>query len=231
MRKPAGIASVAAAVLCAAAAASAEGNPERGEELFRPCAACHMIGEGAIHRIGPHLNGVLGRDIGAADGYDYSEALVEVGQDVGDWSEAALDTFLANPRAFAPGTTMAFRGIPSAEDREDLIAYLVEEGGTADAPAGVAQDSGPSPEVAAILEIEGDEAYGQYLSSECTSCHIGEGGEDIPSIRGLAQSVFVAGLLSYRTGERQHQVMNTITARLGDEEIAALAAYFASADN
>jgi cytochrome c2 len=26
----------------------AEGDPERGEVLYRPCAACHMIGDGAI---------------------------------------------------------------------------------------------------------------------------------------------------------------------------------------
>jgi cytochrome c len=231
MRRALRIASLVAALCGAAAGASAEGNAARGEALFRPCAACHMIGEGAIHRIGPHLNGLLGRGIGAAEGYDFSEAMVETGGDVGAWSESALDTFLANPRAFVPGTAMVFRGVPSAEDREDLIAFIVEEGGTVSEPAGAAAHSGPSPEIAAILEIEGDEAYGQYLSSECTSCHIGEGGEDIPSIRGMRESIFVAGLAAYRSGEREHQVMNTITARLGDEEIAALAAYFATADN
>jgi cytochrome c len=47
----------------------------------------------------------------------------------------------------------------------------------------------------------------------------------------MRESIFVAGLAAYRSGEREHQVMNTITARLGDEEIAALAAYFATADN
>jgi cytochrome c len=84
---------------------------------------------------------------------------------------------------------MVFRGIRAAQDRADLIAYIVEEGATAEA----GEDTGPSPEVAAILGIEGDVAYGQYLSSECTSCHIGEGGEDIPSIRGLTPTVFIAG--------------------------------------
>lgn len=224
------ITTLAAALCGAAGAASAEGDAGRGEVLFRPCASCHMIGDGAINRIGPHLNGILGRAIASAEGYDYTDALVEVGQEVGEWSETALDTFLANPRAFVPGTSMVFRGIPSAQDREDLIAFLAQEGGTVEAPATVAAHAGPSPAIAAILAIEGDVAYGQYLSSECTSCHIGEGGEDIPSIRGMRPAVFIAGLAAYRSGEREHQVMNTITSRLGDEEIAALAAYFASVD-
>ncbi|MDG4649376.1 c-type cytochrome [Roseibacterium sp. SDUM158017] len=207
-----------------AGGASAQGDPERGAILFRPCAACHMIGEGAINRIGPHLNGIVGRPLGGAEGYGYSQALLDRSAEVGAWSEAALDSFLANPGGFIPGTSMVFRGIRSSDDRSDLIAYLVEEGGGAD-PGG---DEGPSPEVAAILEIEGDLAYGQYLSSECTSCHVGAGGEGIPSVRGLPRQVFVSALEAYRSGAREHQVMNTLAARLGDEEIAALAAYFGS---
>lgn len=209
--------------------AAANGDPERGAVIYRPCAACHMIGDGAIHRIGPHLNGVLGRTIGGADGYDYSAALSEAAGQGELWDETSLDGFLANPSGYFPGTTMAFRGIRRAEDRLDLIAFLVSEGGTSEAPA--AATSGPSPEVAAILEIEGDVAYGRFLSSECTACHIGEGGEDIPSIRSLPPAVFIAGLAAYRSGEREHQVMNTLSARLGDEEIAALAAYFLSENN
>ena len=218
------IATLGIAACSLAGGASAEGDPDRGEILYRPCAACHMIGEGAINRIGPHLNGIVGRALGGAEGYRYSPALLDKSAEVGTWTEDALDTFLANPRGFMPGTSMVFRGMNAAQDREDLVAYLVEEGSS----ASPGEDTGPSPEVAAIMEIEGDAPYGQYLSSECTSCHIGEGGDDIPSIRGLPPEVFIAGLAAYRSGERQHQVMNTLSARLGDEEIAALAAFFAS---
>lgn len=218
------IAAIAITACGVAGGASAAGDPERGEVLYRPCAACHMIGDGAINRVGPHLNGIVGRALGGAEGYRYSQALLDKSAEVGTWSETALDTFLANPRSFLPGTSMVFRGMNAAQDRQDLIAYLVEEGGGAEA----GEDTGPTPEVAAILAIPGDVPYGQYLSSECTACHIGAGGEDIPSVRGLPPEVFIAGLAAYRSGERQHQVMNTLAARLGDEEIAALAAYFAS---
>jgi cytochrome c len=218
------IAAFAVATCGLAGGASATGDPERGEVLYRPCAACHMIGDGAINRVGPHLNGIVGRALGGAEGYRYSQALLDKSGEIGTWTEAALDTFLANPRAFLPGTSMVFRGMNAVEDRRDLIAYLVQEGGAAEA----GEDTGPTPEVAAILEIPGDVPYGQFLSSECTACHIGAGGEDIPSVRGLPPEVFIAGLVAYRSGERQHQVMNALAGRLGDEEIAALAAYFAS---
>lgn len=207
----------------------AEGDPARGEVLYRPCAACHMIGEGAVNRIGPHLNGLVGRRIGAVEGYDYSDPLITAGVDGDVWSEAVLDRFLESPRGYLPGTSMVFRGVRRDDDRIDLIAYLLEQGGPAEAPAEISEDTGPSPEIAAILEIEGDIAYGAFLSSECIACHRATGGEDIPSIAGLAPSVFIMGLAAYRDGTREHQVMNMVTARLGDEEIAALAAYFETA--
>ncbi|MCU4651406.1 c-type cytochrome [Roseibacterium sp. SDUM158016] len=218
------ISALALALGVSAGGAVAEGDAARGETLYRPCMACHMIGEGAIHRIGPHLNGIVGRGIGSAEGFSFSDALQEAAARGDAWDEDALDSFLANPRGYLPGTAMVFRGIRSAEDRADLIAYLAEEG---NAPA-VAAAAATSPAVLAILEIEGDVAYGQYLSSECTSCHIGEGGNDIPSIQGLPPQIFIAALDAYRTGHRHHQVMNTLASRLGDEEIAALAAYFES---
>jgi cytochrome c len=210
-----------------AGAASAEGDPARGEVLYRPCAACHMIGDGAINRIGPHLNGVVGRGIGSVEGYDFSDIFLEAAAQGETWTEQALDGFIANPDGYLPGTSMVFRGIRAAEDRADLIAFMIQEGGAAE----TGEDTGPTPEVAAILEIEGDVAYGQFLSSECTACHIGEDGSDIPSIRGLTPNVFIGGMAAYRSGERDHQVMNMLAGRLGDEEIAALAAYFLSENN
>lgn len=212
-----------------AGGAGAEGDPVRGETLFRPCVACHMIGEGAVNRIGPHLNGLVGRPIGAEEGYDYSNPLTDAGFEGAIWSEEVLDRFLESPRGYLPGTSMVFRGVRDNDDRVDLIAYLLQEGGPAEQPAATSDDTGPSPEIAAILEIEGDVPYGEYLSSECTACHRAAGGEAIASIAGLAPSVFIMGLTAYRNGERTHPVMNMVASRLGDEEIAALAAYFESA--
>jgi len=221
---------IAVASAAFAAPALAEGDPAQGETLYRPCAACHMIGEGAVHRVGPHLNGLVGRAIGTVAGYEFSDVLAEAGAEGAAWTDTTLDRFLAGPRDYFPGTRMVFRGIRSEDDRAHLIAYIREVGGVAEDAAPAEQTATVSPEVAAIVEITGDVPYGEYLSNECTACHREAGGTDIPSIRGLAPSVFIAGIVDYRNGTREHQVMNTVSRRLGDEEIAALAAYFASVE-
>ncbi|QUJ78045.1 cytochrome c family protein [Sulfitobacter albidus] len=92
-----------------------------GERVFRKCTACHKIGEGE-NATGPYMHGVVGREVGSADGYNsYSGALSEQA-DV--WDVAALNGFLEAPAAWAPGTSMGFAGIKDPEERANLIAYL-----------------------------------------------------------------------------------------------------------
>ncbi|SFP96186.1 cytochrome c [Roseivivax halotolerans] len=92
-----------------------------GERVFSACRACHQLEEGA-NAVGPYLYGVVGRDIGTADGYgSYSGALSEAG-DV--WTPENLNAFLENPRGWAPGTSMSYNGLSDPEDRANLIAYL-----------------------------------------------------------------------------------------------------------
>ncbi|EIE53107.1 cytochrome C [Salipiger aestuarii] len=92
---------------------------DKGEKVFGKCRACHKID--GTDATGPHLNGVVGRDIGTVAGFGYSGALDQVG-DV--WSPENLFAFLENPKGAAPGTTMSFAGLKKAEDRVNLIAYL-----------------------------------------------------------------------------------------------------------
>ncbi len=77
--------------------------------------------------------------------------------------------------------------------------------------------------------LGGDPAYGEYLSGQCVTCHRAAGASDgsSPPIVGLPPAAFVDALLSYKSGERENQVMRNVTSALGLEEIAALAAYFA----
>jgi len=74
----------------------------------------------------------------------------------------------------------------------------------------------------------GDPAYGAYLSSQCTSCHRRDGeASTIPDIVGWPEDAFVAVMRAYKTKTREHATMQTIASALGDDELAALAAYFA----
>src|SRR5581483_9516033 len=74
-----------------------------------------------------------------------------------------------------------------------------------------------------------DKAYGEYLSSECVTCHQLSGRyEGIPPIVGWPTHVFIEAMSEYRKRTRANPVMQTVAGRLTEEEIAALAAYFGS---
>lgn len=99
----------------------ASADPSAGQRLFRQCSACHKLEAGA-NGTGPYLHGVVGREIGVAQGFGaYSGALSEAG-DV--WTVENLNAFIEAPRSWAPGTSMGYNGMRDAEDRANLIAYM-----------------------------------------------------------------------------------------------------------
>lgn len=100
------------------------GDAESGERVFRKCMACHAVGEGAENKVGPVLNGIVGRAVAAVDGFQYSAALKEKAAEVEAWTPAEIAAFLEAPRDYAPGTKMAFAGLRQQEERDDVIAYL-----------------------------------------------------------------------------------------------------------
>ena len=92
-----------------------------------------------------------------------------------------------------------------------------------------AESTAPTSFTDIILAIEGDRDYGAYLAGECVTCHQADGhAGGIPPIAGLPRAAFIRALLEYRTNIRLNEVMKLRALALGDEEIAALAAYFAS---
>jgi cytochrome c2 len=100
------------------------GDPAAGERVWRQCQACHQIGDGAQNRVGPHLTDIIDRPKAAVDGFNYSSALAARGTEGGIWSVDELRGFLAAPREYMPGTSMAFAGVRSEGDLDNLIAYL-----------------------------------------------------------------------------------------------------------
>jgi cytochrome c len=103
---------------------AADGDVAKGEQSFRICGACHSIGPDAKNKIGPELNGVVGRKWGSVDGYSYSADL-SAGKEQGKaWDEAALNDYLENPKHLAPHGKMSFAGVKSENQRADVIAYL-----------------------------------------------------------------------------------------------------------
>lgn len=105
-------------------AAAQEGNAEEGAEVFKKCRACHDVGPDAKNKVGPLLNGIIGRKAGTIEGFAYSDANRTAGAGGLAWTEDVLFKYLENPLTFMKGTKMAFAGLKDAQDRKDVIAYL-----------------------------------------------------------------------------------------------------------
>jgi cytochrome c len=118
----------------------AKADAAKGETTAAICKACHAFEAGAPSPIGPNLHDVVGRKIASVEGFNYSPALKAHAGEV--WSYENLNHWITNPQAFASGTTMAFPGLPDAQQRADVIAFLLTK--TSNPP--------PLPEVVAAKE-------------------------------------------------------------------------------
>jgi cytochrome c len=111
-----------AALVCLTAAAHADGDSAKGKKVFAKCMACHAV-EAGKNKVGPSLHSIFGRKAGTVEGFTYSDAMKNSGI---TWNEAELDKYLTNPKKDIPGNKMAFPGLPKADDRANVIAFLKE---------------------------------------------------------------------------------------------------------
>ncbi|WP_338550153.1 c-type cytochrome [Roseovarius phycicola] len=102
------------------AALVAAADIDAGAKSFKKCAACH-VADKEQNRVGPHLVGIVDREVASVEGFKYSGAMTEVG---GVWDLDRLSAWLENPREFAPGNKMSFRGVSDEAERANVIGYL-----------------------------------------------------------------------------------------------------------
>ena len=120
MRHPATLALAALASVLASNIARADGDPALGKVQFNKCAACHSAKAGE-NKIGPSLNGVVGRPSHSIEGFSYSDAMKAYNV---TWTNEELNKYLENPRGVVAGTKMIFVGLKKEDERANLIAYL-----------------------------------------------------------------------------------------------------------
>ena len=95
-----------------------EGDAVHGKAVIeKRCTGCHAM---ETDRKGPRLAGVYGRKAGSVDGFAYSPGLKNSGI---TWTDATLERWLSDPDMVVKDNNMSF-GVPKADERRDLIAYL-----------------------------------------------------------------------------------------------------------
>ena len=104
----------------ASPAATTAGDPVKGKAQYENCVACHSLETGK-NAVGPTLNGLFGRRTASED-FIYSPAMRRANA---IWTPELLDRYLADPQGGVfRGNRMPFSGMPDAQARADLIAYL-----------------------------------------------------------------------------------------------------------
>ena len=121
-----------------ASATAVDGDAATGRQVYRKCQACHSL-EAGKNTVGPSLAGILGKKSGEAPNYNYSAAMKAANL---VWDAATLDAYLLDPQKLVPQNKMPFPGLKTANERKDVIAYLIAATSPAGAPA-VAQRAQP----------------------------------------------------------------------------------------
>jgi cytochrome c len=105
-------------------AAEVKGDPVAGKKQFAPCSACHTVEKGGPNKIGPNLNGVIGKKSGTnRTDYAYSNAMKNANI---TWSQDELMKYLVKPMDYVKGTKMPFVGVPNEQVRANIVAYVLE---------------------------------------------------------------------------------------------------------
>lgn len=106
---------------------AADCDIKKGEKVFKRCKACHKVEDGK-NGIGPHLAGIIGRDVASVEGFEYSKPMIAYGEANGAWTPELFDAFIKKPKKEVKGTKMAFGGLKKDQQRKDLFCYLEKEG-------------------------------------------------------------------------------------------------------
>ncbi len=148
-----------------------EADIGKGEKVAKKCKACHTMEEGGKNGLGPNLFGILGRQAGSVEGFNYSSAMAESGI---VWDATTFNDFVLKPKNVVPGTKMSFKGIKKATQRENLLAYF-----------GTLQNSD-----APVLAASGNVENGSVVANKkCAVCHSFEQGGKVvfgPNLFGIA---------------------------------------------
>jgi len=128
MRRIASAVAIGLFTIGGALAQAPGGDPVAGEKVFNKCKTCHNLGPGAKIKVGPPLNGIVGRVPASWEGFAYSKAATTHAPITGTWDAEKIFTYLADPNKFLGGPSKMVFKLPNETERRDVIAYLSQFG-------------------------------------------------------------------------------------------------------
>lgn len=134
----------------------ASASVEKGEAVFKKCAACHNAAAGGANGIGPNLHGIVGKPHASHAGFSYSDALMAFKGQPWTWDE--MSAWLKNPKAYAPGNKMSFAGLGKPEDRAAVMLWLNQQSANPPPVPAAPAEEAAAPEEEAPAEEAAEEA-------------------------------------------------------------------------
>lgn len=167
---------------------------------------------------------------GCATCHESAGAAVVSAPSLSGQSETYLRRQLTAMRDYERGSTRFWNPMPAVArvlSDESIAAVAAFYASRPPAPRGAPL------EMAAAHPAEGDGVAGEKMFAQvCAKCHtpeaLGDAQGDFPDLTLQSEPYVSHALHAYRIGLRKNEKMNLVTAKLSDDEIAALAAYLGS---
>ncbi len=116
----------------------------------------------------------------------------------------------------------------SDKDVADLAAYYASMSTPCGPEFAISAQTDEGPKAGDIVKGKGKAAEGGV--SSCNGCHglHGRGDPENPRVAGMAEEYFVRQMNAFKSGEREHLMMQVVVQKLSNQDMVDLAAYYAS---